>query len=61
MNDDKKAIVRILFKLKIYETEGKSLRIYSLVFMNYVEPDFRRIKPLGIIGDCKNDITYQEY
>ena len=55
MNDDKKVIVRILFKLKIHEAEGKSFEDLFARIMNYAKPDFERIKPSGSIGDYKAD------
>ncbi len=55
MDDKGKYLARILFKLKIHETEGKSFEDLFAHIMNYSEPDFQRIKPWGSIGDRKND------
>ena len=55
MNDNKKAIVRQLFQLKIHKANGQSFEDLFTMIMNYINPEFQQIKPWGNIGDCKND------
>jgi hypothetical protein len=55
MNNQKKALARKLFKLKIHEANGQAFEDIFTAIMNYVESDFQSIKPWGNIGDRKND------
>src|SRR5699024_508652 len=55
MNREEKAFCRHLFKNKIYESNGQAFEDLFTSIMNYVDQDFRSIKPWGNIGDRKND------
>lgn len=55
MNRDEKALARVLFKNKIYESDGQKFEDIFTAIMNYTEPGFQSIKPWGNIGDKKND------
>jgi len=55
LNREEKALARILFKNKIYKSDGQAFEDLFTQIMNYAEPDFKQIKPWGNIGDRKND------
>ncbi len=55
MTTQEKTLARILFKNKIYESDGQKFEDVFSAIMRYVEPDFQSIKPWGNIGDRKND------
>ena len=68
LSDDDKILARILFKLKIYSSNGIAYERLFTSIMDYAEPGFQQIKPWGNIGDRKNDgyikskgIFYQVY
>lgn len=55
MDTQEKALVRTLFKNKIYRAKGQKFEDIFTQIMNYSEPDFQQIKAWGNIGDGKND------
>lgn len=55
MNSQEKALLRVMFKNKIYQSDGQVFEDLFTSVMNYAEKDFRTIKPWGNIGDRKND------
>lgn len=55
MNRDDLYIAHILFKLKVYESDGQRYEDLFTQVMQYHNPSFRPIKPQGPIGDRKND------
>jgi hypothetical protein len=55
MNNQEKALARILFQNKINKANGQAFEDIFTAIMNYVESDFQSIKPWGNIGDRKND------
>jgi len=55
MNSQEKAFARILFKLKIHESNGQAFEDLFTSIMDYAESDFQAIKAWGKIGDRKND------
>lgn len=68
MNREEKAIARILFENMIFKANGQSFENLFTEIMTYAEPNFRKIKAWGNIGDRKNDgyienkgIYYQVY
>ena len=55
MNREEKHLAQIFLKLKFYESDGQ---VYEDLFAKIMEkknPNFRRVKPQGSIGDKKND------
>lgn len=68
MNLDEKILARILFQNKIYQSDGQNFEDLFCKIMAYFNPNFRKIKPYGNIGDRKNDayienigVYYQVY
>ena len=55
MNSEEKAIARILFKIKIYESNGQAFEDLFTAIMSKSNSNFRPVKPQGTIGDRKND------
>ncbi len=55
MNRDEKTIARILFENKIFKANGQAFENLFTEIMSYAEPNFRKIKAWGNIGDRKND------
>ncbi|MBW7872448.1 MAG: hypothetical protein H3C46_03385, partial [Ignavibacteria bacterium] len=55
MNSKETFLARILFKNKIYYSDGKEFESLFTQIMNYYEKDFQQVKPWGNIGDRKND------
>lgn len=55
MNSDERYLITILFKNKIYKSNGKEFEDLFTTLMEYTEDGFRKIKPWGNIGDRKND------
>jgi hypothetical protein len=55
MNPEQKVIARVLFKLKVYEANGKAYEDLFVRVMEASHKDFRKIKPHGSDGDRKND------
>ena len=55
MNLQEKTIARILFENKIFKANGQSFENLFTEIMTYAEPNFRKIKAWGNIGDRKND------
>jgi hypothetical protein len=55
MSDDQKAFIRLLFKVRVYESDGQA---YEKLFCDIMErhnQNFDRVKPEGSLGDRKND------
>lgn len=68
MDINEKILARILFQNKIFKSDGQKFEDLFCAIMSYAEPEFRKIKPWGNIGDRKNDgyveskgIFYQVY
>lgn len=55
MNNQEKALARLLFKLKLHEANGQAFEDIFTAIMGYTEADFQPIKAWGNIGDRKND------
>jgi hypothetical protein len=55
MNDQEKALARLLFQNKINSLEGTAFENFFSQIMNYEDSEFEQIKPWGNIGDRKND------
>jgi hypothetical protein len=55
MTRDEKYMLRIIFKIKIYDANGQKFEDIFTAIMKYVEPEFQQIKPYGHTGDKKND------
>lgn len=55
MNRDEKTIARILFENKIFRADGQVYEDLFTEIMTNAEPNFRKIKAWGNIGDRKND------
>src|SRR5438132_1002759 len=55
MNVNEKTFARILFKLKVYSSNGQAYEDLFISIMRSESPDFVPIKPQGSIGDRKND------
>jgi hypothetical protein len=55
MNRDEKYIVRLMFKLKVYESNGQAYEDLFVKIMQYDNNKFESIKPQGQFGDRKND------
>ncbi|MBU5344076.1 ABC-three component system protein [Caldifermentibacillus hisashii] len=55
MNSQEKMLLRIMFKNKIYKSDGQAFEDLFTSVMNYAEIGFQSIKPWGNIGDRKND------
>ncbi len=55
MERQQKTIARVLFRNKIYESDGQKFEDLFTAIMNYAYEDFQAIKPWGNIGDRKND------
>ncbi len=60
MNLQEKTIARILFENIIFKSNGQSFENLFTEIMTYSEPNFRKIKAWGNIGDRKNDGYIQE-
>lgn len=68
MNSNEKTLARILFKLKVHESNGQAYEDLFVKIMGYADSEFRPVKPQGDIGDRKNDgynkdkrVYYQVY
>jgi hypothetical protein len=46
---------RLLLKVKIYESNGDQYESLFTKIQQYLNPDFRQVKPQGSLGDGKND------
>lgn len=55
MDPSTKAFYRILFHLRIHESNGKAFEILFSTIMGYRYPKFQQVKPQGSIGDRGND------
>lgn len=55
MNNQEKALARVLFQNKIFKSDGNTFEALFTEIMGYAELDFQQIKPWGNIGDRKND------
>ncbi len=55
LNANEKFILRIIFKNKIYRSDGQAFEDLFTSIMNYAEKDFQQINPWGNIGDRKSD------
>jgi hypothetical protein len=55
MNRDEKTIARILFENKIFKANGQAFENLFAEIMTYAEPNFRKIKAWGNIGDKYSD------
>jgi hypothetical protein len=55
MNRDEKYIARLMFKLKVYESNGQAYEDLFVKIMQYDNNKFESIKPQGQFGDRKND------
>ena len=55
MNRDEKHIARIMFKNKIYESDGQAYEDLLVRVMQNVDENFEPVKPQGSYGDRKND------
>ncbi len=55
MNLQERTIARILFENKIFKSNGQSFENLFTEIMTYNEPNFRKIKAWGNIGDLKSD------
>ena len=51
MNTNEKDIIRIKFKIEIYEADGQRFEDLFTKIMDYKEEDFQQIKPHGNRGD----------
>lgn len=49
------AILRLFFKLKVYQTSGMDFQVFFSTIMSNLDPDFVGIKPHGNWGDGGND------
>lgn len=49
------ALLRLFFKLKVYQTSGMDFQVFFSTIMSYLDPDFVGIKPHGNWGDGGND------
>ena len=56
MDDKLRKILRSLFKLLMYESDGKSFQdIFEEIMKKKYGENFMKVKPYGIYGDKKND------
>jgi hypothetical protein len=55
MDAHEKALARILFRNKVYASDGQVFENLFTAVMVKVYPDFVQVKPQGAIGDKKND------
>jgi hypothetical protein len=55
MNKDEKRIALILLENKIYRSDGQAYEDLFCDIMESHNPNFKRVKPQGRIGDRKND------
>jgi hypothetical protein len=55
MDAQEKALARVLFRNKIYASDGQAFEDLFTAVMGKVYPDFLQVKPQGPIGDKKND------
>jgi len=55
MNRDERHMVRIMFQLLIYKSDGQAFEDLFTLIMRKVDSEFESIKPYGRIGDMKND------
>ena len=55
MNREEKYIARLMFKLKVYESNGQAYEDLFVKIMQYSNSNFNSVKPQGQIGDRKND------
>lgn len=55
MNRQEKSLCRYLFQNKIYKSDGQAFEDLFTSIMTYSDPNFRKIKAWGKIGDRKND------
>ena len=55
MNIQERTIARILFENIIFKSNGQSFENLFTEIMTYADPNFRKIKAWGNIGDRKND------
>lgn len=49
------ALLRLHFRLKVYQTSGMEFQVFFSMIMSHLEPDFVGIKPHGNWGDGGND------
>ncbi len=63
MNNQEKLLARLMFRNKIFTSNGQAFEDLFISIMNYAEKGFKPIKPWGNIGDRKNDgyIKVQEH
>lgn len=55
MTREERYYARVLFKLKVHESNGQAYENLFVQVMEKSNPNFRPIKPRGSIGDQKND------
>lgn len=55
MNTESKHLLKVLFKLKIYESDATAFEDLFTCIMVQTYPEFKRVKPYGKLGDRKND------
>lgn len=55
MDPDTKQLARTMFRLKIYESNGQAFEDLFSKVMESKNPNFKRVKPQGSLGDRKND------
>lgn len=68
MTKEELQVARIMFRLRVHESDGQAYQDLFVKVMQHANPDFRPIKPHGREGDQKNDgfdkskgIYYQVY
>lgn len=55
MTKDELYLARVLFKLRVHESDGQAFQDLFVKVMQHANPNFRPIKPHGREGDQKND------
>lgn len=56
MDDKLRKILRCIFKLLMYENDGKNFQsIFEEIMKKRYRDDFIKVKPYGNVGDKKND------
>lgn len=55
MNTQERYLARIMFKNRVFQSDGQAYEDLFTQIMGYACPDFVQVKPQGSIGDRKND------